>query len=206
MLPVSVHSSYKRLLVWALNLFTFQANLAAQNHDLVNNTIYTTNPRIAFAPELSYLRPPTGQGCGTRYDPWSLETYKDQNGVLQTYHRTSSQGNQPHGDQMRSMSFDFRGASIWIYGAPLQELEKLGQLPSKQEICIQKVCYEINTWRLYNSVSKGDRNLPVLLYSAVGLPEDQHLHFELRLLDSFEPIRAMKVHHLVYQEREAVLP
>ncbi|KAG9026643.1 hypothetical protein FRB95_008644 [Tulasnella sp. JGI-2019a] len=107
------------------------------------------------------------------------------------------------------MAFGFRGPSLQIYGAPPRELEKRHQTPGKQEICLQGFCREINTQELYDFVSEGNQNLPVLLFSTNDLVGSQYHRLELRLLDSSggrQPVYDMTVHHLVYQEREAMLP
>ncbi|KAG9026640.1 hypothetical protein FRB95_008641 [Tulasnella sp. JGI-2019a] len=117
--------------------------------------------------------------------------------------------NQPHGDQIRSMTFGFRGPSLRIYGAPPRELEKRHQVPGKQGICLQGFCREINTQELYNLVSEGNQNLPILLFSTNDLAENQYHRLELRFLDSSQGhqlVYDMTIYHLVYQEKEAILP
>ncbi|KAG8888542.1 hypothetical protein FRB98_007407, partial [Tulasnella sp. 332] len=219
--PSKSYRMPKRALVYALIALSLQSSASpteSQFPRLVDNTIYSTNARVLFAPESSCSGSTVGRGCGKRYDPWDLETYTDANGRLQTYHRTSSWGNQPHGDQIRSMSFGFRatdhsrvfeGAGLQVYGTPPRQLEQLGQLPGRTELCLQGICREINTQEMYDFVSDANQDLPVLLWSTDDLVEDRYHRLEIRLLDSSigkEPVHAMTVHHLVYQEREAMLP
>ncbi|KAG8989985.1 hypothetical protein FRB94_013828 [Tulasnella sp. JGI-2019a] len=196
-------------LAWALLLFSIHINAVPttlQLPSLVNTTIHSTNPRIVLSPESSCSGTPIGQGCGRRYDPWDLETYKDENGQLKTYHRTSSWGNQPHGDQIRTVSFGFLGTSLRIYGAPPKQLRTLHQLPGRLELCIQGSCHKINTQQLYDSISEANQHLPVLIWSSEF--GNQYHRIQLRLLDTSngrEPTHAMTFHHLVYQESPPTL-
>lgn len=112
MLASRLYSASQRMWACVLLVLPLQGTAsptALQFPGLVDTTIYSTNARVVLAPESSCSGSVVGQGCGKRYDPWDLETYADENGRLQTYHRTSSWGNQPLGDQIRSMLFGFRG-------------------------------------------------------------------------------------------------
>ncbi|KAG8993438.1 hypothetical protein FRB94_010803 [Tulasnella sp. JGI-2019a] len=174
---------------------------------LVQNTVHSTDPRITLAPESSC----TGilGGCGKRYDPWDLETYTDRDGVRHSYYRTSSWGNHPEStDQRRGISFGFRGTGLQVYGAPYRQLQELGHVPGKQELCLLGGCQDIDAKAIYDATSEAERDSPVLLWSYDGLPDNSYHRLELRLLDTSqgrEQTRAMTVHHIIYTSRSLEL-
>ncbi|KAG8992941.1 hypothetical protein FRB94_011162 [Tulasnella sp. JGI-2019a] len=176
----------------------------------VRNTVYSTDPRIVLAPKSSCTGVPDFDGCGKRYDPWDLETYTDSDGERHSFYLTISRGNYTESaDQIRGMSFGFRGTSLEVYGAPYRQIQELGHVPGKQELCLLGDCQEVNAQAIYNATNEAERDSPVLLWSYDGLPDNRYHRLELRLLDisrGQEQPQAMTIHHIVYKSRPSVLP
>ncbi|KAG8990290.1 hypothetical protein FRB93_003266 [Tulasnella sp. JGI-2019a] len=173
----------------------------------IRNTVHSTDPRIVLVPKSS-CTDANLDGSDKRFDPWYLETYADRDGVRHSYYRTSSWGNYPEStDQIRGISFGFRGTSLKIYGAPYRQILELGHVPGKQEVCLPDGCQEIDAEAIYDATSEAERDSPVLLWSHDGLPDNRHHRLDLRLLDPSwgrEQTRTMTIHHMVYKSRPAL--
>ncbi|KAG8888543.1 hypothetical protein FRB98_007408 [Tulasnella sp. 332] len=101
------------------------------------------------------------------------------------------------------------GTGLQVYGAPYQEVERLGLVPGKQELCILGSCQEINTQELYDALDESERDAPILLWSYGNLPDRADHRLEVRLLDASsgqEPRSIMTIHHMVVKESPPRLP
>ncbi|KAG8992430.1 hypothetical protein FRB94_011605 [Tulasnella sp. JGI-2019a] len=176
----------------------------------VRNIVHSTDPRITLTPESSCTSVPIFGGCGKRYDPWDLETYTNIDGERHFYYRTVSWGNHPESaDQIRGISFGFRGTSLEVYGAPYRQIQELGHILGKQELCLLDDCQEIDAQAIYDALGEAERDSPVLFWSYDELPDNRYHRLELRLLDTSwgrEQARAMTIHHIAYKSRPPVLP
>ncbi|KAG8918175.1 hypothetical protein FRC02_002559 [Tulasnella sp. 418] len=165
---------------------------------LSNVTIYATNPRISYHPE-SACKGTIFGGCGVRYDPWDVETYKSPYGVMETYYRTSSWQNHPGSTEARQLVFAFKGHALFVYGAPRKQIE---QFPSagSHEICLDDDCHIVDVAVIY-ALEPPSSNEPVLIWMKVGLRFGHDYQVQIRLLETSErPVFGMTFHHFVYTD------
>ncbi|KAG8912046.1 hypothetical protein FRC02_006191, partial [Tulasnella sp. 418] len=162
----------------------------------VNNTYYSTNPRISYRPESQCTGGIFGS-CGKRYDPWEPSTYTSSENFVETFFKTSNWQNQPDTDQIRHVSFGFRGTAIYIYGAPRANLQ---HPPGLHEVCLGFSCTRLQVAEIYDT-SDEPHDKPLLLWFQEGLNPTTHQELQFRFLEpNSDTLLGMTFHHLVLTE------
>ncbi|KAG8930541.1 E3 ubiquitin-protein ligase neurl1b, partial [Tulasnella sp. 418] len=116
-----------------------------------------------------------------------------------SFHHTTSDGNQPDSDQIRAVSWSFKGAQLTVYGAP----KSLLLHPSGHaEICVEMKCQAIDMTRIYNNIwSTNDR---VLLYSNDRFDPTKTTFATIHFLEKESPIsgvvKGFALSHIVVTE------
>ncbi|CAE6382105.1 unnamed protein product [Rhizoctonia solani] len=140
----------------------------------INTTIYDTDiAHITYAPEKDFcVRWGSNwwnwNTCAAWAKPWRSEVYTS-GGQYFTVHRSL-------GHQLASMTIEFEGSAIWLYGPPRRELTTI---PGDYKICLHEsrrmvfepTCYRVNVAEAYSS---SDYDSPVVIFAKGGLQYYKH--------------------------------
>ncbi|KAG8913681.1 hypothetical protein FRC02_005349, partial [Tulasnella sp. 418] len=166
---------------------------------LINRTISSTNPHISYHPECQ-LGFCSQNGCTDPYNPWTPVSYKSPNGIIETFFKSNNWHNYPDTEEIRHMSFGFRGSAVYLYGAPVNQVL---QSPGSHEVCVGSTCHPVYVQSLYqrSRIQRTD-DVPVLLWAREGLDVSQYHEIRLRIRDphTSERIIGITFHHLVVTE------
>ncbi|KAG8998783.1 hypothetical protein FRB94_006673 [Tulasnella sp. JGI-2019a] len=143
---------------------------------LIPSTYYDTNPWISYSPQAA----------------WKREVLTPPASINETVMHSSSKWNDPSGQNIRAISFTFRGVALEVYGASKTQMEQIAggnnYEHAHQEICIDNVCHAIDTHQLYLNIRHHNASDPVLLWSYDHFPTAALRHAQLRLLDKDSPV------------------
>lgn len=85
---------------WISLLLLLATNSYSVLARLVNTTLHSTHPQVAYAPESCCKKNIFG-ACMERYDPYTMSTYIDPNSRKRTFFQTHSWGNEPNSSNMK---------------------------------------------------------------------------------------------------------
>ncbi|KAF8605928.1 hypothetical protein BDV93DRAFT_521271 [Ceratobasidium sp. AG-I] len=142
---------------------------------VVNTTIYDTSiDHVSYGPKEDFcIRWKNSwyswNVCEVWARPWKSETYRS-DGRLFTLHRSLDH-------QLASVSVEFEGSAIWLYGPPRAQLSGI---PPQYKICLHEnhrlashpVCYRVNVAKAYSAVE--DRDEPVVIFAKGDLQYQAH--------------------------------
>ncbi|QRW03149.1 alpha/beta hydrolase family protein [Ceratobasidium sp. AG-Ba] len=142
---------------------------------LINTTIFDTNSAyITYEPREDFCARWTNgwwssKSCEIWAQPWSSEVYYN-NGRLTGVHRSLSH-------QLASMSIEFNGSAIWLYGPPRAQV---AVTPPDYKICIRQAhpmalneaCYRMDVTKAYLAAER--YNDPVVIFAKGGLQYQSH--------------------------------
>ncbi|KAL5633134.1 hypothetical protein ACGC1H_003581 [Rhizoctonia solani] len=160
----------ERILKCAPLLALLQGVLARR----INTTIYDTDiAHITYAPNNDFcIRWENSwwnwNNCAVWAKPWQSEFYKS-GGKYYTIHRSL-------GHQLASMTIEFEGSAIWLYGPPRSQLTTI---PGDYKVCLREthrmvydpICYRVNTAEAY---STSEYDSPVVIFAKGGLQYQKH--------------------------------
>lgn len=100
-------------ILWALLSLSLPNTYLGAPAKLTNTTLYSTHPKVVYAPESCCVYGPFGW-CMNRYDPFKMSTYVDPNSIKRTFFQTSSWGHdEPDSPSMnRRVQITFLGESL----------------------------------------------------------------------------------------------
>ncbi|CUA78046.1 ATP-binding cassette sub-family A member 6 [Homo sapiens] [Rhizoctonia solani] len=124
------------------------------------------------------------KACDSWVKPWASGIYHSQ-GKQVTFHSSLNH-------QLASVTIEFKGTDVWVYGPPLSQL---AELPPDYRICLHESyhvsskhqCYQINIAKAYSDI--GDEDEPVVIFSR-GQLQDQHHRIVISVADPVDDIRA----------------
>ncbi|CAE7211228.1 unnamed protein product [Rhizoctonia solani] len=140
----------------------------------INTTIYDTDiAHITYSPDNDFcIRWESSwwnwNKCAVWAKPWQYEVYRSE-GKHFTIHRSLDH-------QLASMTIEFEGSAIWLYGPPRSQLTAI---PGDYKICLQEghrmaydhICYRIDTAEAY---SEAEYDTPVVIFAKGGLQDQKH--------------------------------
>lgn len=141
----------------------------------INTTIYDTSlGHVSYGPKEDFcIRWKNSwysrNQCDLWARPWESETYSN-NGRLSTLHRSLNH-------RLASVSIQFEGSAIWLYGPPRAQL---AGIPPEYKICLYEnhrlasdpVCYRVSVAEAYSSVE--DRDESVVIFAKGNLQYHEH--------------------------------
>ncbi|CUA78055.1 hypothetical protein RSOLAG22IIIB_02670 [Rhizoctonia solani] len=160
----------ERILKWTSLLVLLQGVSARR----INTTIYDTDiAHITYTPNNDFcIRWENNwwnwNKCAVWGKPWQSEVYRS-GGKYFTIHRGLDH-------QLVSMTIEFEGSAIWLYGPPRS---RLTAIPSDYKVCLQEshrmaydpICYRVDTAEAY---SASEYDSPVVIFAKGGLQHQKH--------------------------------
>ncbi|EUC59799.1 hypothetical protein RSOL_323570 [Rhizoctonia solani AG-3 Rhs1AP] len=166
----------------------------------VNTTLYDTNSgHITYSNvpikcnrwTISWLSQPV---CESWLNPWTSGVYHSQDKIA-TFHSSLNH-------QLASVTIEFQGTDVWVYGPPLNELV---EIPPDYRICLYESyrfsskyqCYQTNVTEAY---AASDKDRPAVVFARGRLANNEH-RIVISVADPVDDIQAyngIKFSHAVY--------
>ncbi|KAG8684769.1 hypothetical protein FRC08_013501, partial [Ceratobasidium sp. 394] len=142
---------------------------------LINTTIYDTDPdHVTYEPKGDFCTRWESwlwwETCGNWVQPWKSEVYKSQERGSASVHRSLNH-------KLPSVTINFEGSAIWLYGPPRANLPAI---PPDYKICVyeslytasSRECYRVNVAEAYSAAENYDE--PVMIFAKGGLRYQKH--------------------------------